>query len=96
MNDKFSLQRDSIKSVCTTVEKLELCEGVTVTKNVSVSRFHTLEQFQTCTSDKAVRKLRSLTCNRIVGFGSKSATCKTCSVMTFSQQEKCTYPKGSR
>ena len=84
-NDTFSRYNDSVMSVCTAVEKMQLCEGVAVTKNVIVSRFHTLDQFQKSTSAKPVRSLRSLTCDRIVTFGTKSLTCKTCRTMTFNQ-----------
>ena len=84
-NDTFSLDRESIISVCTAVEKLQLSEGVKVTKSVIVSRFHTLDQFQKSTSAKPVRTLRSLTCDRNVTFGTKSLTCKTCRKMEFNQ-----------
>ena len=85
VDNRFSLQRDSILCVCNVVEKMHLCEGVEVTKNVIVSRFHTLEKYQNSVSAKPVRSLRSVTCNRVVAFGSKSLTCRTCRTMTFSK-----------
>ncbi|KAL4217005.1 hypothetical protein ACF0H5_023461 [Mactra antiquata] len=80
----FTYEEFSINTVCSVVKLLNVCEGVLLHKTVSMSRYHTLEQFQKQGTTTSKRTIRSLNCQGIVPFTALNNTCKSCRCMTFS------------
>lgn len=83
IKDDFEMCQESIRAVCASVKIVRLCEAVTITKSVVVSRFHTVEQFNS--SETQERKIRSIICSKIVSVNSVTNTCRKCQKMTFGQ-----------
>ncbi|MES9883829.1 MAG: hypothetical protein ABW185_23505 [Sedimenticola sp.] len=91
--DKYATNRDNINLVIRIVKQIHLCCGVRVTRNINVSRFHTLENWHN--SDEGnTRVLRTLSCNRIVPFNSQITTCLMCQRMTFTSSESSSIKAG--
>jgi hypothetical protein len=69
-----------IKTVLTAARKVNLCEGVPVSKNVIMTRFHILENWRSGESSKRI--LRSKLCSRVITFNALNSTCIKCQKMT--------------
>lgn len=100
VDKRFDVSKESIELVCKQVVMLKLCEGITVTKSIVCSRYHTLECLIIPGSASPVRKLRSLLCCRVVSLISDTNTCRYCQQMTFGQNntiiDKTTSEQGSQ
>ena len=81
VDSAFQLSASHILSVFSIVDRLVLCNGMPVNKSITVSRFHTIENWTV--NGKTIKSLRHVSCLCIVPFNSKSATCRVCQKMTF-------------
>ena len=72
--------RNGVNIVLTAVRKVSLCEGITVTNNIIMTRFHIIDKWKS--NGKTQRILRSKLCNRIIPFNAQSKTCIKCQKMT--------------
>jgi hypothetical protein len=88
IDNTFEYCESSINGVCSLVQNLHICEGIIHKQSILMNRFHTMDKFQVSESKPAVRTIRSVTCNGVVGFASQSKTCRTCRTMTFSTTDK--------
>ena len=86
IDETFELQPEGINLIFKCVDKIQLCGGVEVFKNIIMSRYHTLDSWQTG-SNSPKRSMRSLMCMRVVPLNSKVYCCRTCQKMTFSTTE---------
>ena len=77
---------EGINLIFKCVDKIQLCGGVKSSKNIILSRYHTLESWQ-IESNRPVRSLRSVMCMRVGPFNFKVYCCRTCQKTTFSKNE---------
>jgi hypothetical protein len=82
ISNTYQFTKEHISVILETVQKVKICEGVTVTKSVTCSRFHTLERWENTLDEQIVRKLRSVICTKVVNFTSTVSICRTCQKMT--------------
>lgn len=87
----YTLNTEDVLTVFTIVIKLNICNGVRVSKSVIVSRFHTLESFTV--NEDTFKCLKSLNCQVALAFNMRSSTCKVCQRMTFRNSE---IPKAEK
>ncbi|MES9902010.1 MAG: hypothetical protein ABW168_04915 [Sedimenticola sp.] len=81
ISNKFEFTKESLAGVCTAVKLIRLCEGLTLTKSIIITRFHIIERLQA--SDCAEkRKVRTITCDRVVTINSTNSICRKCQKMT--------------
>ena len=82
ISNTYQFTKEHISVILEIVQKVKICEGVTVTKSVTCSRFHTLERWENTLDEQIVRKLRSVICTMVVNFISIVSICRTCQKMT--------------
>ena len=83
IDNDFIIEENSIKTICKIVEKADVCHGMEINSSVICSRFHTIENFYNCESNKQTRRIRSLMCQKVLRFNARSEICITCQKMTF-------------
>jgi len=88
ISNTYQFTKEHISVIFETVQKVKLCEGVTVTKSVTCSRFHTLERWENTLDEQIVRKLRSVICTKVVNFISVVGICRTCQKMTLGTKNR--------
>ena len=86
IDETFELHSEGIDLIFKCVDKIQLCGGVKVSKNIIMTRYHTLDSWQT-QSNSPIRSLRSVMCTRVVPLNSKVYCCRTCQKMTFSNTD---------
>ena len=86
IDETFEMHPEGINLIFKCVDKIQLCGGVKSSKNIIMSRYHTLESWQ-IESNSPVRSLKSVMCMRVVPLNSKVHCCRTCQKMTFSKTE---------
>lgn len=86
IDNTFEKTESSITSVCSTVEKLKVCEGKAHSKSVLMTRYHTMDVFQVSATKPAVRTIRSAICNGVIRINTttNTVTCPKCSKMHLS------------
>lgn len=88
ISDTYKCTHESVSLVFETVQKLSVCQGITVKQSITCSRYHVLENWTDVTEKKDTRKIRSLLCLRAVSFISLSDGCRMCKKMTFGQVQE--------
>jgi len=86
IDEHYSIQKESINLVCQMIRKMELCQGIPLKKYVVCSRFHTLETWKS--RAETGKRLRSISCSRVVSFISQTSVCRICQKMTLGHNTK--------
>ena len=76
----FLPNKRGIDTVITAVDKMVLCEGIAVTQNVVMSRFHVLEMYKSTNAQS--RRLKTMLCHQVTPITSETHTCEKCRKMT--------------
>ena len=86
IDERFQLSIEGISLVFECVNKIQLCCGIRVSRSVIMTRYHTLDTWQS-QGNSPSRSLRSIVCMKTIPLKSKVNCCRTCQKMTFSCQE---------
>lgn len=82
----YQLCQEGICLVFKCVDKIQLCNGIKVSKSIIMSRYHTMDSWQS-QGNSPVRSVRSLMCMKVVPLHSRVYCCRICQKMTFSSSE---------
>lgn len=86
IDKSFQMCQEGIRLVFKCVDKVQLCNGIGVSKSIIMSRYHILDSWQS-NGNSPVRSIRSLMCMKVVPLNSKVFCCRICQKMTFHNPE---------